>query len=105
MNIEIKDLLERLANAFERNNELLEKILGERSEQLPKANIMRLSEAWKELGFKNYHQCWRSIKKNHYRIGYEVIDRRGPNDADPVYWLDIEKCRKRDREIPARKSA
>ncbi|MEM9216420.1 MAG: hypothetical protein AAGD25_18990 [Cyanobacteria bacterium P01_F01_bin.150] len=93
-------LLERILTAFERNNDLLEQVLGERSSK-PKA--MPLSDAWKELGYNNYQQCYRKVKRGHYRLGYEVEDRRSPNAPDPQYWLDIEACRTRDKVLPAKR--
>lgn len=95
-------LLDRIATAFEQNNELLTKLLGERQS---KTKVLPLSEAWKELGYSNYLQCWRKIQKGHYRIGHEVEDRRSPDSETPEYWLNIQACKERNKVIPAKRSA
>ena len=92
--------LEQSAAAYQRNNELLEQLIGERKE---KPKVLPLSEAWKELGYKNYQQCYRKVRKGHYRLGHEVEDRRSPDAVDPQYWLDITACRARDKILPAKR--
>lgn len=68
------------------------------------ADTLPLSEAWKVLGYRNYHQCWRKIKGGLYRVGREVEDRSSSEDSDPQYWLRIEACRKRNLELPAKRT-
>ena len=92
--------LEQSTVAYQRNNELLEHLTGERS---PKPNVMPLSEAWEVLGYGNYQQCYRTVQKGHYRLGYEVEDRRLSGSACPQYWLDIAACRARDKVIPSKR--
>ncbi|MEM9446904.1 MAG: hypothetical protein AAGA75_00035 [Cyanobacteria bacterium P01_E01_bin.6] len=96
-----EDLLERLASAFERNNQLLEQLIVDRQ---PKPKCMPLADAWKELGYKNYKACYRKVINGHYRVGHEVEDRRSPGAYNPEYWLDIEACRERNKVIPAKRS-
>ena len=99
----LAQLIERNTQAFEEHNRLLKELIGDRQ---PRAKVMPLSEAWKELNYNSKDACYRRIRKGHYRVGHEVEDRRMPGSRDPLYWLDIAACRARDKVIPAkRKSA
>ena len=102
----LKTLVDAIAQqtaAIERQTAIIEQ-MAIASQPDEKPNLLPLSEAWPELGYRNYRQCWRKIG-SHYRVGIEVIDRRSPDSPDPSYWLDVEKCLERDRTIPSRRSA
>ena len=66
--------------------------------------ILPLSKAYAELGYPNYAALWRQIGPNElYRPGIEAIDRRPKGAARPVWYVDIDKCLKRDEQLSAKR--
>lgn len=97
------ELQQELLRVIARQNEILAR-LEAKLEQPRTANILPLSEAWKVLGYPNKKACAERIGPL-YRVGVEAIDRRRRDAVKASWYLDIEACKKRDREQPARRSA
>ncbi|NEQ55541.1 MAG: hypothetical protein F6K11_36405 [Leptolyngbya sp. SIO3F4] len=69
------------------------------------AKLVKLSDAWKLLGYKNYDACLYKVRSGHYRAGKEIIDRRSPQSSRPDWYADIEKCQVRDRTMAAKRTS
>ena len=74
--------------------------------------ILPLADAAIALGYGSpdnakgaYESAYRRIKSQHYRVGIEAIDRRMKGSNYACWYLDIEKCKERDRAIAARRSS
>ena len=72
--------------------------------------ILPLADAAIALGYGNpenprsaYEAAYRRINTGHYRVGIEAIDRRMPGSTQACWYLDIEKCRDRDRTMAAKR--
>lgn len=61
--------------------------------------LVKLSDAWKLLGYKNYDACLYKVRSGHYRAGKKIIDRRSPQSSRLDWYADLEKCQVRDRTL------
>jgi hypothetical protein len=66
--------------------------------------LVKLNQAWKLLGYKNYDACLYKVRSGHYRVNKEIVDRRSPQSRRPDWYADIEKCQLRDRTIAGKRS-
>lgn len=66
--------------------------------------VVKLNEAWKILGYKNYDACLYKVRSGHYRVNKEIVDRRSPQSRRPDWYADIEKCQLRDRTMAGKRS-
>lgn len=100
MNEKILPLLEAIA----KTQEQLLQAIAELKQEATHPNIMSLADAAVVLGYgdnpNGRQQLRRLISGGLLRLGIEVEDRRLPNSQMPVYWLDIDKCRKRLKSHP-----
>ncbi|NEP18702.1 MAG: hypothetical protein F6J97_17680 [Leptolyngbya sp. SIO4C1] len=72
--------------------------------ELATPKLIKLNEAWKRLGYKNYDACLYKIRSGHYRVGKEIVDRRSPSSSRPDWYVDIEKCQARDRTLAGKRA-
>jgi mRNA-degrading endonuclease RelE of RelBE toxin-antitoxin system len=74
------------------------------NDEMESPKLVKLNEAWKLLGYKNYDACLYKIRSGHYRVGKEIVDRRSPKSSRPDWYADIEKCQARDRTLASKRS-
>lgn len=72
--------------------------------EIESPKLVKLNEAWKILGYKNYDACLYKVRSGHYRINKEIVDRRSPQSRRPDWYADIEKCQLRDRTMAGKRS-
>lgn len=72
--------------------------------ELDAPKLVKLNEAWKVLGYKNYDACLYKVRSGHYRVNKEIVDRRSPQSRRPDWYADIEKCQLRDRTLVGKRS-
>ena len=72
--------------------------------ELDAPKLVKLNEAWKVLGYKNYDACLYKVRSGHYRVNKEIVDRRSPQSRRPDWYADIEKCQLRDRTLVGKRT-
>ena len=105
------DTRELLEDLFGQLNTRLDHIEGKIRElhvrlnsELENPKLVKLNQAWKILGYKNYDACLYKIRSGHYRVNKEIVDRRSPTSSRPDWYADIEKCQARDRTMASKRN-
>jgi hypothetical protein len=94
---DLDGLAERLAvMIFPLMAKLAEEAIGARKDSV---GVAPLGEAWQLLGYRSRTSCWRKIDEGYYREGKEAFNRASPDAEKATWYLDIEACRRRDKEL------